>query len=134
MPKSAESMFCVVSTNDSGKDQRLLERDAQRLVRGTDAYVQRYKRELRPLYPEPDSLFVPLLVTNARLFVADYDPSDVSLDTGQFSMPPRAAISAVPWVRFRKAFTSENKDIGDRTVFVVAATELQELLTKLDMI
>ncbi len=39
-PKSAESMFCVVSTNATGKDQRLLERDAGMLVRATDAYAR----------------------------------------------------------------------------------------------
>lgn len=133
-PKSAESAFCVVSTSDSGKDQRLLERDIQRLVRGTDAYVRRYQRDLKPLYPELDSLFIPLLVTNAKLFVASYDASYVSLDTGQFAMPLQATVSSTPWVRLRKAFTSENKDIGDRTVFIVAATELQELLTTFDTI
>jgi hypothetical protein len=58
----------------------------------------------------------------------------MSLDTGQFSMSPRAKVSSVNWVRFRKAFTSAGKDIGDRTVFVVAAPALPEFLSRLDMI
>lgn len=132
MPKSAEAAFCVVSTSDSGKDQRMLERDVQLLVRATDAYAQRYKRNLRPQFPELDILFVPLLVTNAKLFVADYDPADVSLDSGQFSTPLPATVSPSPWVRFRKAFPSAGKDVGDRTVFVVAAPALPEFLGKLD--
>ncbi len=33
-PNLLESMFCVVSTSDSGKDQRMLEKDAQILIRG----------------------------------------------------------------------------------------------------
>lgn len=134
MPKSAESMFCVVSTSDSGKDQRLLERDAQRLVRGADAYQHRREREINVRVVQKDKLFIPLLVTNAKLFVADYDPADVSLETGQFLMPPSPSISSVPWVRFRKAFTSAENDLGDRTVFVVSAQSLQEFLNKLDVI
>lgn len=46
-PKSAESAFCVVSTSASGKDQRLLERDAQLLVHATDAYAKRYKADFK---------------------------------------------------------------------------------------
>jgi hypothetical protein len=67
------------------------------------------------------------------MFIADYNPVDVSLDTGQFSIPPRAKISAVTWVRFRKAFSTAGKDLGDRTVFVVAAPALAEFLLRLDM-
>jgi hypothetical protein len=134
MPKSAESTFCVVSTSDSGKDQRMLERDIQQLVRGSDAYVRSRKLKVRTTARQPDLLFIPLLVTNAKMFVADYDPVDVSLDTGQFSIPPRANISSVTWVRFRKAFSSAGKDIGDRTVFVVAAPALSDFLKRLDII
>jgi hypothetical protein len=134
MPKSAESAFCVVSTGASGKDQRMLERDVQQLIRGTDAYARRCKDEHNVNATLPDTLILPLLVTNAKLFVADYDPADVSLDTGQFAMPPPAKVSPVPWVRFRKAFTSSGKDVGDRTVFVVAAAAFPEFLGKLDTI
>jgi hypothetical protein len=49
-PKSPESAFCVVSTSDSGKDQRLLEKDAQLLIGGADAFgnslIQQPKRRL----------------------------------------------------------------------------------------
>jgi hypothetical protein len=72
-----------------------------------------------------------MLVTNAELFVADYSPADVSLDTGQFEMPPAAKVSQVQWVRFRKAFASADEDAGDRTVFVVAAPALREFLGEL---
>lgn len=132
-PKSAESAFCVVSTSDSGKDQRMLERDAQRIVRGTDAYAQRYKREPKEV-SQFDTLIVPVIVTNAKLFVAQYDPGDVSLETGQFPVPLPATLSPVQWVRFRKAFTSGGRDVGDRTVFVVNATALATWLDKLDII
>jgi hypothetical protein len=134
-PKSAESAFCVVSTSGSGKDQRMLERDVQRLIRGTDAYAQHFKREFKVKEdPEPDRFILPVLVTNAKLFIAEYDAADISLDTGQFTMPPAANISHVSWVRFRKAFTSDRNDLGQRTVFVISATALTTFLNKLDYI
>lgn len=134
-PKSAESAFCVVSTSDTGKDQRLLERDVQRLIRGTDAYALHFKREFQVKEdPELDRFIIPVLVTNAKLFIAEYDPAAVSLDTGQFTMPPAAKISPVSWVRFRKAFTSGHIDLGHRTVFVVSANALTTFLNKLDHI
>lgn len=134
-PRSAESAFCVVSTSSSGKDQRMLEPDAQRIVRGTDAYAQRYKQDFKPKhFPEPNRLFLPVIVTNAKVFVADYDPADVSLETGELSKQPPATISPVKWVRFRKAFTTQGEYGGERTVLVVTATELRTFLDKLEEI
>jgi hypothetical protein len=63
---------------------------------------------------------------------AEYDPAEVSLDTGQFSAPP--VVRPVSWVRFCKPFASAGKDKGDRTVFVIAAAKLTEFLGQLDMI
>lgn len=133
-PSSPESAFCVVSTSDSGKDQRLLEKDAQLLVRGTDAYGRHLKPEPKNALGEPDRVIVPVIVTNAKLFSANYDPNTVSLDTGQMPVIPQPNISTVEWVRFRKAFTAANRDVGDRTVFVVAATSLQRFLHDLEEI
>lgn len=134
-PKSAESAFCVVSTSYSGKDQRMLEPDAQRIVRATDAYAQRYKQDFKgKQFPDVNRLFLPVIVTNAKVFVADYDPADVSLETGELSKRPPATISPVKWVRFRKAFTTQGQHGGDRTVLVVTATELRTFLVKLEKI
>jgi hypothetical protein len=135
-PKSAESAFCVVSTSYSGKDQRMLEPDAQRIVRATDAYAQHYKQDFKgKQFPDVNRLFLPVIVTNAKLFVAGYDPAaDVSLETGELSKRPPATISPVPWVRFRKAFTTQGQHGGDRTVLVVTATELRTFLDTLEEI
>ena len=70
----------------------------QQLVRGTDAYAQRYKHDRNANVAWQDTLIVPLLVTNAKLFVAEYDPADVSLDTGQFAMPLPAKVLPARWV------------------------------------
>jgi len=134
MPPSSESMFCVVSTGETGKDQRLLERDAHLLVNGINAFAKVHRRDFRPQnYPEPDRPYLPLLVTNTPLFVAHYEPSDISLETGQFSEPPKN-IESVKWVRFSKAFALINsRDIGVRTVIVVNAIALSEFLKTLNI-
>jgi hypothetical protein len=130
-PVSPESMFCVVSTSAKGKDQRMLEPDAQRLLRATDAYAHEYRSRLKPQQPGVrDRLFIPLLVTNARLFTARYEPAQVSLESGRFDSLP--VVEDAKWVRFRKTFTSEGgRDLGDRTIIVVNALSLGELLRSL---
>lgn len=131
-PKSAESMFCVVSTSASGKDQRLLKRDAGMLVRATDAYARQFKADYaKKGNSKQDHTILPVIVTNAELFVAEYKTSDISLESGQLPEPLPSPLQPVPWVRFRKAFGG-SKDLGDRTVFVVRAVELSKWLQKLD--
>jgi len=135
-PQSFQSEFCVVSTSQSGRDQRLLERDARLLIRATEAFAHDYKERFEPKRdaPLPSSLlFVPVIVTNAPMYSARYKPTEVPLDTGEFAVPPEE-IERVPWVRFRKAFTSEGgRDLGDRTIFVVSALEFSEFLNLLEL-
>lgn len=135
-PVSHESQFCVVSTSEKGKDQRLLEVDARRLVRATDSFATHYKDEFKiERDPEPELFFLPVIVTNAELFIAIYDPSYVSLETGQFGKPDQMDIRAVDWVRFRKSFTPYGgKDSGARTVFVVTAKSLVAFLGQLHLV
>lgn len=133
IPKSTESKFCVVSTSASGKDQRLLERDARLLIRGTEEYGRWLKADFKVKHvPEIDRPIIPLIVTNAELLVADFDTADVSLETGQLPAPSSAKLLRVPWVRLRKAFSTGGKDLGDRTVFVVRADKLVEWLARLE--
>lgn len=130
-PPSTGSEFCVVSTSDSGRDQRLLERDAGLVVRATDAFAHEVPERFRPDVDGSRSatrLFVPVIVTNARLYTARYKPSEVSLETGEFSVPPKE-VESVPYVRFRKAFMSDGiTNLGDRSVFIVNAGAFAEFL------
>jgi hypothetical protein len=135
-PQSFQSEFCVVSTSQSGRDQRLLERDASLLIRATEAFAHDYREHFQPQQNttfQPTLLFVPIIVTNAPLYAARYKPSVIPLDTGEFAAPPDE-IQKVPWVRFRKAFTTEGgRDLGDRTIFVVSAPEFSEFLSLLEL-
>lgn len=132
-PPSTSSEFCVVSTSESGRDQRLLEREAGLLVRGTDAFAQDVRQRFRSdedRAPSTACLFLPVIVTNAPIYTARYQPTEVSLESGEFSIQPRE-IEKAPWVRFRKAFTSDNRsDLGDRSVFVVQATSFAEFIAQ----
>ena len=88
---------------------------------------ERFCRERDPA-PPTACIFVPVIITNAPIYTARYEPSDISLESGEFSVPPREIDNAC-WVRFRKAFTSDGgPDLGDRSVFVVQATSFVEFL------
>jgi hypothetical protein len=125
----AQAGYCVVSTSSGGKDGRLLERDAQRLVRATDAYALRPVESFQPTsFGENRRPFVPAIVTNAPLYLARYDPAAIDLETGEFDQQP-AGLTSIPWVRFTKSFTSAGgTDLGERTVFVVGARSLPSFL------
>lgn len=136
LPGSTVSEFCVVSTSESEKDQRLLERDAGLIVHGTEAFAQDFQQRFRHEC-DPASLaehfFVPVIVTNAPIYIARYKPPDVSLESGEFSVTP-SDIKKVAWVRFRKAFTSDRgPDLGHRSVFVVHAASFGEFLEQVKL-
>jgi len=92
------------------------------------------KLEPKHALGQPERLIIPAVVTNAKLFNANYDPKSVSLDTGLLPTQPQPDISPVKWIRFRKAFTAASRDVGDRTVFIIAAAELPKLLHDFDEI
>jgi hypothetical protein len=82
----------------------------------------------------PDKPVVPVLVTNAPLFVGRYAPGQVSLATGQFEQPSAVRISPTDLVRFRKAFVSHaQRDLGERTILVVSAQVFGHLLRDLGL-
>jgi len=128
-PRSTAAEFCVVSTSESGRDQRLLERDAGLLIGATEAFAQDFRERFFPkLQLSAPCLFLPVIVTNAPIYTARYRPDEVSLESGEFQDTPKK-IDNVPCVRFRKAFISDfGRDLGDRSVFVVNASSLSEFL------
>jgi hypothetical protein len=129
LPTTYSSGFCVVSTSESGRDQRLLERDARLLIDATDAYSEEFSKRASPLTFIPRAcLFVSVIVTNAPIYTTRYGPHEVSLDTGELPKLPRDTES-VQCVRLRTAFTSKgHPDMGDRSVFVVNASRFSTLL------
>jgi hypothetical protein len=131
-PPSPRSEFCVVGTSASGRDQRLLERDASLVVCATDALAHDVQRH-KTLGKGPPYLFVPVIVTNAQIYTARYEPPEVSLETGEFGKVPKD-IKPTPWIRFHKAFaTAGRRDLGSRSVFVVNAMSFGQFLEILEL-
>jgi hypothetical protein len=58
-PKSPSCEFCIVSTSTSGKDQRLLERDASLLIRATDAFGRDPRERSKPAEKRSVGPFLP---------------------------------------------------------------------------
>src|SRR5207247_10319347 len=85
------------------------------------------------------SVYIPAIVTVARLVVCRYDSVDISLDDGQASA---AAFDEVPCIRFRKSLATELINDADpkiktlhdenlnkeRTVLVVNGRHLLDIL------
>jgi hypothetical protein len=135
-PGSPQSEFCVAMTSASGGDRRLLEKDAQKLVRGTNAFARNYALDRQNRSYETSGfhdVFLPVIVTNAELFVADYDPKSIDLETGQFVTRDAAAIRRASFVRFRKCFTSGH-DLEPRTVLVVTAPAFPKILRTFELL
>ena len=118
-PPSPSSEFCIVGSGGSGS-QRLLERDASLLLGATDALArdtEEYHRRGQAL-PCP-FLILPVIVTNAPLFTARYRPTEVSLNSGEFSDWPSEMSGDVPFIRFAKTFMAgRGRDLGHRSIFV----------------
>lgn len=130
-PPSSECEFCVVTTSESGNEQRPLERDASLLVRATGALAfhqeKRFEVNADPV-PQEDRLYFSIIVTNAPLYTAWYNPDTIDLKSAKFVN--NAEAKRVSWVRLRKALTSPVGIYLDiRTVFVVSADELHRFLS-----
>ena len=138
-PASHESMFCVVAGQDP-KARPMLERVAAEIVGATQAlaveeqsFIIRCQLGIR--------MYASVVVTTARLFVSRVDSSRVIIATGEI---PEAIHEEIPWVRFRKPFSSERAvepvnatwdfasvaTAKEKLVFVVNVLALEEFLRK----
>lgn len=134
VPGSAEANFCVVRAQDA---RELLEKTASEIVRATAALadqevaLQSVQRPIRKIY-------VPVIVSNATMYICDADWQKINLETGEVDF---SAIEPVDFVRFRKSFgvpdlrDKAGEDIGEVTersahsVIVVQAAAFLDFLT-----
>lgn len=129
-PESPESEFCAVRGQGEGHVP-LLERLAASAVESSEGLAADFlelSRESRASH-----VIVPVIVTNASLVTAAFDPTDVDLMSGQLES---AEYEHVPHVRFRKSLGPSESPIeyepesleelaagSVRTVFVVQGPE-----------
>lgn len=139
-PRSPESDFCAVR-GQGEKDRPMLERVAAQVVAAADGLCV----DLISLHEqsEKSKVVIPVIVTNADLLVAQFDPAKMDLSAGEVA---DAHFSAVPHVRFRKTLgpssadldyePQELRDLAEgsvRTVFVVRADAFTKWLGELEI-
>lgn len=101
-PASPESMYCVVVGQDP-KVRPLLERIAAETCAATEAIaLEEYPHLTARHYGF--RMYVPVIVTTARLSVSSVDASQISLDKGEAAS---IVHREVPFLRFRKQLSSE---------------------------
>ncbi len=141
-PGSYESEFCVIRGSGEG-DRSSLERLCGTLLTSVNGLAEEEVSILQKKGPEYHGFYLPLLVTTADLQVCRFQPENVEMKTGEVR---DAAFESVPFIRFRKAFSTQQppeaypRDLGEagigrhRSVIVVNATGLVSLLAKLSLI
>ena len=138
--RSPETDFCAVRGQGEG-DTPMLERIAAQVVAAADGLCA----DLIELHERAwaSKVVIPVIVTNAELVVAQFDPETVDLELAEVQ---DATFTPVPHVRFRKTLApaaadpfsepEELRDLSDgavRTVFVVAASAFTEWLDQLQI-
>jgi hypothetical protein len=121
----------------------LLERTASELIDSIEALATQEK-ELQDRGGERNftRVYVPVLVTTAKLFVAYFDPSSISL--GEGTLPKETTTEEVPYIRFYKGLGTykgqlngtniqEHHSLCQRTIFVVNAEKLPYFLDEFEL-
>ena len=133
---SPESSFCVVRGQGEG-DAPMLERLAGLVLRSTEVLAQQELQMGTKRPYGPAWIYLPAIVTNAKLYISKFNPDEIDIQSGTLS---DADFQAVPMVRFRKALsttitannvvTSLQKAAEEqqRTVFVINADNLKSVL------
>ena len=141
VPECPESQFCSIRGTGEGKTA-MLDRIGSELVVATEALG---KEELSQQNHRaiPHLIYLPVIVTNAELYVGNFDPNSVDINTG---LVEESEFSKVGAVRYKKALgycvpnpgkalnLGESNAESERTVFVVNSGYLVEWLTKWDML
>ena len=101
-PATLVSEFCIVR-GASDDDKPMLERVAGDVVRAAESLA----REELALHGQwsGSAGYLPVIVTNARLYACRVDLSSVDLQSG--TLPPEATFEEVNAIRFRKALSSD---------------------------
>ena len=149
LPASPEARFCVMKDQDERNP--MLERIADGLLPAVEAVGLEYlSLNSRAKGRGKRQLFLPVIVTNAALWTAEFDPSNVSMKSGELKAD-KCNFTSVPFIRFRKSLSThypgylthsirQNQD-GDslvqaakgneRTILVINSLAISETLKEL---
>ncbi len=138
-PTSSEAAFCVVRGQNS-KDKPLLEKLCGTVLQALEGLASE-GLGLKPNQAnETNRVYIPVILTTAKLVTCRFDSSDVDIISGQLALD-QCKFESVPFLRFRKGLVttriSKKKPLIDfkeanrekeRTVFVVQAGALSDFL------
>ena len=142
-PGCPEVRFCAVRGQDTSSRTTLLERTAAEITLAAECYGRR----LQPYGSKPGTqyrIFVPMIVTTAKLHIATFDTASIQIKDGILQS---ANFLEVPYVRFQKQLGIVDNDntygLGkpaagleqwwESTVFVVNASAINSFLSCLSV-
>jgi len=138
-PVTYQSQYCAIPGQQQGR-KNLIERTSSELVFSVEALAnqERGLQHKKGAY-NFSRVYIPVIVTTAQLFVAEFNPSNISLEDG--CLPNDTPFSEVSFIRYRKSLvtfgeSASAKSIGEfhiaseRTIFVVNALKFEEFLNQ----
>ncbi|MFC1572894.1 hypothetical protein ACFL6M_04765 [Candidatus Eisenbacteria bacterium] len=142
-PVSWRSEFCIIR-GSGDKGEPYLERVSRRLLAATEAIAMTEIGFENPDSTEALLIYLPIIVTNANLSIAQFSLNDIDPETGALPRS-KGKFESVPFVRFHKNLCTDMNDVGaagtlsqvakrlERTVFVVNAARLLEFFGHFDI-
>ena len=140
-PSSYLSEYCAIPGQEQGR-MNLLERTVSDVVDSVEALAgQERALQARGKAENFSRIYIPVLVTTAKLLVACFDPSNISLADG--TLPKDTDTKEVSYIRFQKSLGTyddyqldgttieELHSSSQRTVFIVNAENLPCFLNEL---
>jgi hypothetical protein len=136
-PVTYQSKYCAIPGQNQGR-KNLIERSAADVVLSVESLADQERRlQLRIGIPNFSRVYIPVIVTTASLFVAEFDPASILLEDGY--LPKNTPISEVSFMRYKKSLTTfgesasaksinELHKAAERTVFVVNALKFIDFL------
>lgn len=142
-PATPEAQFCAVRGQTTNDKNTFLERVAGELVSSTEALAVE-ERDYGPENDDSVRFYFNAIVTTARLKIAEFDPSHLSVTDGTLA---EAKFHDVPFVRVRKQFSMRPASLSraiwlrhddpdyrrENTVFVINSDSLNEFLAQFDI-
>jgi len=142
-PSTIEAEFCVIGGEDSKASRSMLEKTAANVVQSTEGFSiedHSYSHKLEDF----ERLYFNVIVTTADLFVCNFDPQQINIETGEID---KTNTTEVPYIRFRKQFSTHttpelswtetyNSEISrnkENTVFVVNSKNIVQFLKEFEL-
>lgn len=142
-PSCPEAEFCVIGGEDSKASRSMLEKIASGVVHSTEGFAiedHSYSHDIENF----ERVYFNIIVTTADLFVCNFDPNGVDIESGEID---ETKTTEVPFVRFRKQLSTystpslswkehDPHEISRRkenTVFVVNSRHLVRFLKEFEL-